>query len=448
MRSLISLICILCFAAFSFGQNSLSLDQAIKIALQRNTTLKKAENNLSSAESGLKAAYGNFLPSVSANGGWNWNRSEDNGGTINVSGAVLQVPASTTENRNYSASVSSNWTLFDGLSNLATLSQSQDNLESGRLQLENLKQNIVFQTVSLYYAVINTEQLMKVQEDNLKWNQRNLETITERNKLGAVTIADVYSQQVKTGNAELALIQAKNNFETAKSNLLAYLALDVLQEYTFDQELTSREKSILDKDIASDYNDLSGLVAKALTNRTDYKSAQLDLDGAEEGITIARSGHLPRLTNNISYSLRSNKLNELFDSRTYSVGLNLSVPIFSGFQVSNRVQIAEVNAMNSQITLNDLERKIKQDIQKTYLDLQAAQKSLEVNRRNVTAAEQNRKVEEERYSLGSSTLLNVLIANSEYTTARTNFISAQFSYIQLSEQLKYLLGELEYQKYE
>ena len=60
----------------------------------------------------------------------------------------------------------------------------------------------------------------------------------------------------------------------------------------------------------------------------------------------------------------------------------------------------------------------------------------------------DRASEEERYSLGSSTLLNVLIANSEYTTARTNFISAQFSYIQLSEQLKYLLGELEYQKYE
>lgn len=448
MRSLISLICILFFAAYSFGQSTLSLDQAIKIALQRNTTLKKAENNLNSSESGLKAAYGNFLPSLSANSGWNWNRSEDNGGTINIGGAVIPVPASTTENRNYSASVNANWTLFDGLSNLSTLSQSKDNLESAKLQLENLKQNIVFQTISLYYAVINNEQLMKVQEDNLKWNQRNLETITERNKLGAVTIADVYSQQVKTGNAELALIQAKNNFETAKSNLLSYLALDVLQDYTFDQALTDREKTILEKDLSSDYNDLTGLVAKALTKRPDYKSALLDLDGAEEGITIAKAGHLPRLTNSISYSLRSNKINELFDSRTYTVGMNLSIPIFSGWSVSNRVQIAEVNAMNSQINLNDLERKIKQDIQKTYLDLQAAQKSLDVNKRNVTAAEQNRKVEEERYSLGSSTLLNVLIANSDYTTARTSFISAQFSYIQLSEQLKYLLGELEYKKYE
>ena len=57
-------------------------------------------------------------------------------------------------------------------------------------------------------------------------------------------------------------------------------------------------------------------------------------------------------------------------------------------------------------------------------------------------------IQEERYSLGSSTLVEVLIASSDYTTAQTNLINAQFAYIQLSQQLKYLLGELDYKKYE
>ena len=450
MRRLISLLLVLFFTVASFGQNKLSLDQAIKIALQKNTTLKKAENNLDASQSNVKVAYGNFLPSLSAGGSWSWNRSEDAGGYRNLGGSVLLVPPTTSESRYYNVGVSSSITLFDGLSNLATLSQSKENLESARLQLENLKQNIVFQTISLYYAVENAMQQMKVQDDNVKWNKRNLETITERNKLGAVTLADVYSQQVQAGNAELALIQAKNNYETAKSNLLSYLALDVLQDYTFTDSLTSQEKGILNKKLSEDYNNLSELVNKALNTRPDYKSAQLNLESAQDGITIARSGHFPSLTGSASYNLSANELSwsDLQNSKTYSVSLRLSVPIFSGFRISNAVQAAEVNEMNSQLTLNDLERTVKQNIQQTYLNLQAAEKSLDVNRTNVDAAAENQKIQGERYALGSSTLLDVLTANSNYTAARSNYISAQFSYIQLSKQLKFYLGELEYKNYE
>ena len=106
---------------------------------------------------------------------------------------------------------------------IANVSQSNDQLESARLQLENLKQTIVFQTINYYYAVINNQQLLKVKADAVTWNRQNLETIIERNKLGAVTLADVYAAQVQEGNAELDSINTKNTLETAKSNLLFYL---------------------------------------------------------------------------------------------------------------------------------------------------------------------------------------------------------------------------------
>ena len=126
----------------------------------------------------------------------------------------------------------------------------------------------------------------------------------------------------------------------------------------------------------------------------------------------------------------------------------MNIPLFSGFRVSNNVQFAEVNVENKVIELSDLERSIKLQIQKTYLDLQAADKSLQVNTKNVIAAEETRKIEQERYSLGLGTLLNVLIANSDYTTARTNLITAQFEFIRLSKQLEYYLGVLNFNKYE
>ncbi len=419
----------------SFSQQRLSLEDAIKIALQKNTTLQQVENNISTYESTLLSSYGNFLPTIGASGSFGWNRVETDG-----------FPS--VESRSVSANVGADLTLFDGLSNFANLSQSQNNLESAKLVLERFKQEIVYRTISLYYAVVETEQLLKVRNEDVKQQQKNLETIEERNRLGAVTLADVYQQQVQLGNAELEVIRTLNNLEISKSNLLYYLGLDVLSRYEFAKDLTSEEKQFTQSDYESDYNRINELVNQALYSRKDFRSKQLDLESAYNGVTIARSGHFPRLTGSADFGSSSDSFDDLFTSKRYSAGLTLSIPIFSGFRVSNQVQFAEVRAMNTQLELSDLERKITQDIQQSLLDLQAANKALVVSEKNVRAAEENLKIEQEKYSLGAGKLLDVLIANTFYTTAQTNFINSQFNYIRLSEQLKYNLGILDHTKYE
>ncbi len=448
MRATLRVFVLLLLTGAAFPQETLTLDEAINIALQRNSSLQTAINNLRTYESGLTASYGNLLPSLSASGSWGWQRNEDAGTSYNIGGIVFDVPPSKTENRNYSVNANANWTLFDGLANIAQVSQSENDLEAAKLSLERLKQDVVFQTVSLFYDVINSKQLLTVAQEDLLREQKNFETISERNKLGAVTLADVYAQQVNLGNAELAEIRAKNNLETSKTDLLYYLGLEVLKEYNFPDDFTVEELDMIKSRIAQQYDDVPVLISEAMNNRFDYKSALLQVESAEDGITIARSGHFPRLTNSYGFSSFANKPGNLFDSKSYSVGLTLSIPIFSGFSVNDRVEIATVNAMNREVQLTDLERDIKRNIQKTYLDLQAAEKSLNVSEKNVEAADENLKIEEEKYNLGSSRLLDVLVARTNYTNARTNYINAQFAYIVLSEQLKYYLGVLEYNKYE
>ena len=185
-----------------------------------------------------------------------------------------------------------------------------------------------------------------------------------------------------------------------------------------------------------------------MNKRSDYKSARLDFESAENGITIARSGYFPMLTNSLGYNFNSDQVNDLFKYPSYSIGLSLSLPIFSGFSTENRVEQAEVNAMNKKVDMEDLERQIKQNIQTTYLNLQAAEQGLTVSKSTVQSSGENLKTTQEKYSLGSGTLLDVLTASYNYTNARTNYINAQFQYIVLNEQLKYYLGVLNYKKYE
>jgi len=160
-----------------FAQNQLTLEQALKIALQKNTSLISQENELSKSEAGVDAAYGNFLPDLNAYGSWDWNRVEEAGRTSNVNGINVTFPASNSESRSYGVGANSNVVLFDGLSNYANLSRSKNTLEAIKLSIEGKKQEVVFQTINLYYSVVEADQLLKVREEDVKQQQKILKQL-------------------------------------------------------------------------------------------------------------------------------------------------------------------------------------------------------------------------------------------------------------------------------
>ncbi|GIK60452.1 MAG: TolC family protein [Ignavibacteriota bacterium] len=434
---------------FSLSQEKLTLEKAIGIALHKNSQLLISTSQIEGYESSVQAAYGNFLPSLGLNAGWDWSRSDVKGvGTVVINGIPVPRVSTTSTSRNYRGSVYTDWTLFDGLANFAQLSKTENELQSAQYSLERVKQDIVFQTMSLYYDVVYAEQLLRVKKADLKWNEKNLETIKERNRLGAATLADVYQQEVAKGNAELELIKTENQLEISKKDLLFYLGEDILQEFVFSDTLTSAETEILNSDLLNDYENITELVTQALNKRFDYQSAVLNFESSKEGVTIAESGHWPSLTANGNYSLYTDNLSTIDQSKTLGFGLSLNIPLFSGWSVTNRVQLAEVQSKISEVEKSDLERDIKRQIKTTFLNLQAAQKGLGVSEKNIAAARENLKIEEEKYSLGSGKLLDVLIVNSRYTDALTSLLNAQFAYIVLSQQMRYYLGILDYKIYE
>ena len=446
MRLTIIILFTVLFSANIVPQEKLTLEKSIGIALHKNSTFLKSSNQIDRFESGVQAAWGNFLPTLGANANWQWTKTDQQG--LYVDPNTGQVVDGSQQLRSYNIGIGSDWTLFNGLANLATLSQSENDLQSAQFTLERIKQDIVYQTMTLYYRVVYNSQLLNVKKDDLKWNEKNLETIKERNRLGAATLADVYQQEVAKGNAELELIRTENQLELSKKDLLFYLGIDVLEEFAFTDTLTSIDSEILNAKLLNDYQDISELVTSALNQRYDYKSAILNYESTKEGVTIAQSGHWPSLIANGSYSWFGNTVSEIDKNKNLQFGLSLNLPLFLGWSISNNVQIAEVQSKNSEIELSDLEREIKKQIKTNFLDLQASQKALVVSEKNISAARETLKIEEEKYALGSGKLLDVLIVNSRYTTALTDLLNSQFAYIVLSQQLKYNLGTLDYKNYE
>jgi outer membrane protein len=446
MKKIILLLTL--FSITAFAQKQLTLDEAIKIALQKNPNLIKLENNLAGSEKQLKNAYGQLLPSLGAQAGWSWQRITDAGSQQrNFLGEIVNVPPSTVENRSYSAGIGGSVTLFNGLANYANIYQKQNLLKANEYDIAKLKQSIVYQTSDFYFAVLNAEELMRVREENVKYFEKFYESVNERNKLGSVAIADVYSAQVQLGNAELALIQAQNDYDRLKNGLLTFLALNVMDDYSLIDPF-NQEKNIDPNSYLKQFEDIQTLVNVALDNRFDFKSQQLLVKSADDGLTIARSSLFPTLTADYSYGSGAVELSKMFDRKSLRVGMSLNIPIFSNFSTETQIQQAEINKMNQLEDLRSLERQIKIEIKQGYNDLIAAKKSLDVANKNVLASEENRKINLERYNLGSATILEVLQSNRDYIDAMRNRINSVYDFYRKYYNLNNAIGRLDFSKYE
>jgi outer membrane protein len=428
MKRVIYLIIItssFCILSKSYAQQHMSLDDAITMALNNNTDVVKSSNSIASYESDVKSAYGNLLPNLNLGGGFSWQRVIDKGGTsqINYFGDLQTIGPSQIDSRNWSVSAGGSVTLFDGLSNLAGISQSKNNLEAARLSLEKLKQDVVLQTVNLYSQIISNKKLLNFQAEDLKYNQGLLDRVKQMFDLKMVSVSDVYSQEAQTANSQLAYLQVKNNLEKSKVNLLTYLSIDPAKEFQFDSTAVAVSDSVLIN------SNSEALYNYALNNRGDYQSMKYANESAQNQLTIARSGYFPRLSGNYGFSSSAVQPSNLFNRKIYTLGLSLNIPIFSNWNTENAVETAEVQLKNNEEDLKSLELNIKSQIISASLDLQTAKQQLDASEVALTSSRESWKIKKETYSLGSATYLDLQQAYNNYLQAEYNKINNEYKYL-------------------
>ena len=428
---------------------TLTLESAVGLALEKNVNVIQAQNSLEASQSATRAARGNLLPSLDAGASFSRNQSWRNtlGGTTVVDGIPFTYPASNSfsASNSFGASISSRVTLFNGFANTSNISRASSNETATGYDLTRTRQSVIYQTHQLYLNVVRTFQLLKVSEENLKRSKRQLERITESNKVGAVALADVYRQQVQSGSDELGLIQAQNNFEKAKADLVAFLGVEFEGNYAVD--LTGVPERIDTAEFAplnARFSNYDALVKTGVESRPDYLASMENVNSADASVTIARAGHLPTVgaSGSFGYSANEFNLSRLTDNRGLNVSVSVSLPIFSGFSTQNQIEQAQVSRKNADENLKQARRQIAVDIRKALLDLESSEKQVMVTQASVQSAEMDRKIAEEKYNLGAGTLLDLLIANANYTNALSNKVNAVIGYLLSKKQTEFALGTI------
>lgn len=431
--------------SYTQQETELNLRHVIDNAVKSNANIVKLQNSIEGQQSIIKTRYGNLFPTLSISTGWT-RTNQVTQGENTYNGITFYTDPKNETSNNYNLSLRSDVTLFNGFTNYESIDIAKMTEVNLYTQMEKVKQDIIIKVLSDYITVLKNNQIVKINTASLEDSRAQLDKIKLFVEAGKRTKSDVYRQDVQVAQNELAVEQAKNNLEKSVADLVYSARLP--QEKTYSVNLKEFDVNVsyetLEAFVIKNSN-IESLVLNALKNRYDYKSSLQNLIIYESNIEIARNSLIfPTLSGFGSYSFSGRKIQNIDDSRVFTVGLTLSYPIFQGFSIENQRQQALVSYKSANEDVKQLKDQISLEIKKAMLDLKSLLKQIEITERNIRSAEQDKYSAEESYRVGLGTVLEIQTATTNYNNLLIDKSNLIYNFLFAQKQLEYYQGLLRY----
>ena len=407
---------------------SIPLDEAIRLALRRSPLAIQAEGNEAASRAARVSAIGAILPSASLSMG----RVYQMGGgqtRINQNGEEVQVASRPTS----STGLSMGMTLFDGGQRLYDLRRSKSAIEAAEANRVAVRYDVALQVKRQYFAVLAALESQDAATVQMQQAEQQFRSSIAKVRAGVATRSDSLRGVIQVGNAQLALITAQSNLSSANAALTRIVGSD--------QPVTADPRSLLENMAA--LPDSAELASLAM-NGPAVEEARANLEAAEESRKASRATYLPSLS--ASYSRSGSGVDPRFglgtDPYNYNgrLSFSLSYPVFNGFQREEQVVRARVAENNAQAAYRDAQLGAQQSLTQYIGVLRGASQRVAVQVASVAAAEEDVRVQQQRYNIGASTLLDLLTSQAALAQAQQALIQARYDYRIARAELEALIG--------
>jgi outer membrane protein TolC len=187
-------------------------------------------------------------------------------------------------------------------------------------------------------------------------------------------------------------------------------------------------------------------LAKALAVNPLLNKGKTDVSASKAGIASSSSTFLPSVYGYGGYSWRNEKFDQIKNmwdtDYNWYLGVSLSVPIFQGFSRVAEVSRARLEYQSAKETLEQTKRDIALQVKQAYAAVQLAKQQMTATHDAEAAAEEDLRLNKEKYDLGSGTMLELITAQAAYTKARNDRIQAMYDYRTAQAQLEMAMGVL------
>ncbi len=406
----------------------ISLNEAIAMAQLNSPDAIQAEGTERTSKAARVSAVGAILPSATLSAG---HVVQLGGGLtrLNQNGEQVTVAQKPTNN----TGLTLNMTLFDGGQRLYDLRTSNYQIAAAEANRVAVKYNVALGVKQQYYAVLAAIESQDAAALQMAQAAEQFKSSVARVRAGAATRSDSLRGVIQVGNAQLALITAASNKEGADAALTRLVGSPV--PVTVDPASVQENMSALP--------DSAQLAVLALTGPA-VQQAQAGLDVAEESRKASKATYLPSLT--ASYSRSGSGTDPRFgfgtDPFTYSgrLAFSLSYPVFNNFQREEGVVRARVAEVNAQAAFRDAQLGAVQLLTQNIGAIRGASQRVAVQVASVAAAEEDVRVQQQRYNIGASVLLDLITSQAALATAEQALIQARYDYRIARAQLEALIG--------
>ena len=413
-------------AASDTSVHPIHLTDAITMAQAAEPAAVAAQGNVLTSQTNLMSAYMAFVPSVS----------------LNMSTA-LNSPATARVNPTTGQLVSGAWSLtqgfsigvdiFDGGRRIYSVAAARKLLGAADAAGVAQKYQTAYDVKVQYYAVLASIEQRVAAQAAIDQATQQMKASVANVRAKMVTKSDSLQSLVALGNARLQMLAADLALQTANAALTRLVAAPYTVTAIIDDTVETPKPPI----------DSASVLRMALVGPT-VQSAQMNFEAADASAKAARWQWFPQLT--ASYQRNRLAVDSLFSlapgggSYSGSLRFNLSYPLFNQWQRESNIVLADVAKKNADAAARDARYAAQESLVQYFGALRTAQEQSDIQSVSVAAAQENLAVQQERYKLGLSTILDVLTAQSSVNAARVLLIQARYNYRVAKAQLEALVG--------
>jgi len=356
--------------------------------------------------------------------------------TLSATGSILRAESSETQTGNQeNVGVTLSYLLYDFGKRDATYDNAKSLLDVALFSENDTIQTVFLSAIQAYYALFGSNASLEASREAERSALESLNAAKTRYTVGTATPADTLQAQTAYSQAMLNRIQAEGNVKSAQGSLASVLGL--LPDTTLQLQTPKL-------DIPSEVfeSNIRALMEEAQRLRPDLMAAGAKIKAAEANIKAAKADNMPTF----SLSATSGHTNTVFDTaqRTSSIGLYVSIPIFTGFNTKYKIQAAQQQLKINEAEYDKLSQSANLEVYQTYQTLISETQATRTSSDLVASAQASYDLALGRYKAGVGTILDLLSAQSALASAKQQHIQSLYNWYITKASLAKAMGSLDF----
>jgi outer membrane protein len=406
---------------------SVTLSDAIRLSERVQPDVVRAAGEVRTAGARRRSAWGAYLPTLSASSSASDFFSE---GASRIDPITGQLTSGNRTNRSLSTSLSASIDLFTGFRRGAELRATRAGEDAASASLVDARFQQALATTDQFLDALAAAQLLRVRETSVRRAEEQLKVSVAKLRAGSATRSDSLRSLVNLGNARLDQITTGTELATAEANLARLIGE------------TGRVRAA---DDSAFYVILHTLDTQALRIEAESKSprvqsAAANARAASADVRASRAAYWPSLALSANTGWNGSRDNDYDLLNQRQVSLSLRWSIFDGFGRELTIAQREADLDVADATASDTRRAVLADLDMRLAELDAARAGIEITQTSVVAAREDLRVQQERYRLGASTIVDVLTSQEALNQAEVDVVNARFDYLRSKARLEALIG--------